>query len=71
MTKEYDAYVREDCEHDAYLDRKAEGIRLGLIEDDERAEDKETYCDVCEAQSVLWNYDERIWYCQRCGKVFE
>jgi len=69
MTKEYDEYVKEDCEHDEYLDRKAEAIKLGLIEDDEPAEEKETYCSDCKTQSVLWNFDEKIWYCQKCGKV--
>ena len=32
-------------------------------------EEQETWCPVCEAHSVIYNFDEKIWYCQRCGKV--
>ena len=71
MTKEYDEYVREDCEHDAYLDRKADLIEAGLIEDDEPAEDKETYCPACKTQGVIWNDEKEIWQCQDCGAVVE
>jgi len=42
---------------------------IGLMGCDEPAEEKETYCSDCKTQSVLWNFDEKIWYCQKCGKV--
>jgi len=71
MTKEYDEYVKEECRMDEYLDRKAEAIEAGLIEDDEPAEEKETYCPVCKTQGVMWDEEKEIWQCQKCGELVE